>query len=361
MLLSVFGTPSGLMHGGVTIVRILVNVGIGAHAFVSVNSTADFRQKLAELGPIEDARVVFCSDIPDADLCALFIKSRAPMVLFVDDFDEVVSHLSKARTMSVTDSIRLASRSVCALEPLIRSDMVLKFDSTAHRHALKDIILTLGTFFGVDLPAEKVDQVATGLMGNGDPECRLMDYLSTGFPPPPGSSLLALPAEDRRLISQLSAAYSAIVRGRSFDRMDWPVSLFHGSANPDIPFPGRVELLGPARIIIFGPFLHLSAGQWQAKVVFEISDNFSGNQLYVDVYTQETLSVITTELPVQGTYTFQVGFEISNPAKAVELRFHIMSGAIEGVFTLNSVSLERVGEVQSIADAGADQLMEAAR
>jgi hypothetical protein len=141
--------------------------------------------------------------------------------------------------------------------------------------------------------------------------------------------------------------------------MDWPVSLFKGSDNPAAPFAGRVELLGPARIIAYGPYLHLTAGQWQAKVVFEVADNHSGNQLCVDVYAEEILSVITAQLPAQGTYTFQIGFEISNPAKPVELRFHILSGAIEGVFTLSSTSVRRVGEVRSMAAAEA-QPMEAA-
>src|SRR5262245_5063744 len=131
MLLSVFGTPSALMYGGLNIVRNLVEVGTGPHKLVNANSTDDLRKTLSEHGLGNGARAVFYSDLPDADLCALFIKMRAPMVLFMDGFDDVVGYVNRSREMGLSDSIRLASRSICALEPLIRSDVVVKFDSRA--------------------------------------------------------------------------------------------------------------------------------------------------------------------------------------------------------------------------------------
>jgi hypothetical protein len=360
MLLSVFGTPSALMYGGLNVVRNLLELGVGTHKLANANSTADFRNALAELGPAQDARVVFYSDLPDADLCELFIKVRAPMVLFTDGFDDVVTYVSKSRSMSLADSVRLASRSTCALEPLLRSDMVLKFNSKAYRSSLNDLVLAIGRFFDVALPGEKLDRIVSSLIKEGGTNAQLSDYLYETLPDAtaPGTAIHRLAPEDRRLVSQLASAYSAIAVGRSFERMDWPVSLYMSSDHPTGPFPGRVELLGPARFIAYGPYLHLTAGQWQAKIAFEVVENRSGNELYVDVYAGEILSVITTQLPARGTYTFQIGFEISNPLEPVQLRFQILSGAIEGVFTLISTSIERVGEARFMAVAR-DQHMEA--
>jgi hypothetical protein len=355
MLLSVFGTPSALMYGGLNVVRNLVELGIGAHKLVNANSTVDLRKTIAELGLGHDARAVFYSDLPNADLCALFIKIRAPMVLFMDAFDDVVAYVSKSRAMSVPESIRLASRSLCALEPLLRSDVVLKFNSRAYRSPLKDLVPAIGAFFDLALPAAKVGEIVSSLLNDGSAHPRLSDYLYRAFPDatPPGTAIHKLAPDDRRLVSQLGSAYAAIAAGRSFDHMDWPVGLYMSSDHPDGPFPGRVELLGPSRFIAYGPYLHLTAGQWQATIVLEIADNPSGNQLYVDVYAGEILSVITAELPARGTYTFQISFEITDPLEPVQLRFQILSGAIEGILTLGSTRLERVGEVRSMAAAGA--------
>jgi hypothetical protein len=352
MLLSVFGTPSALMYGGLNVVRNLVELGIGTHKLVNANSIADLRKTFVEHGLGHEARVVFYSDLPDADLCALFIKIRAPTVLFMDAFDDVVTYVSKSRSMNMAESIRLASRSICALEPLIRFDMVLKFNSRAYRTPLKDVVLAIGAFFALALPREEVDRIVSSLIKE-DGEPQLSDYLFRTFPEAasPGTTIQRLATDDRRLVRQLASAYSAIAFGRSFDRMDWPISLYMSNDHPTEPFPGRVELLGPARFIAYGPYLHLTAGQWQAKIVFEVADNHSGNQLYVDAYAGEILSAVTTQLPAQGTFTFQIGFEISNPLEPVQLRFQILSGAIEGVFTLISTSLDRVGEVTLMGPA----------
>jgi hypothetical protein len=356
MLLSVFGTPSALMYGGLNVVRNVVELGSGTHKLANANSTVDLRKTFVELRLGHDARTVFYSDLPEADLCALFIKIRAPMVLFTDGFDDVVTYVSKSRSMSVAESVRFASRSICALEPLLRSDLALKFNSRAYGSSLTDIVLAIGTFFDLALPEEKIDRIVSSLIKEGSAQSRLSDYLYQTFPDamPPGTAVQRLAPDDRRLVSQLASAYSVIAAGRSFEQMDWPISLYMSSDHPTGPFPRRVELLGPARFIAYGPYLHLTVGQWRATVVFEVSDNFSGNQLYVDVYAGEILSVITTQLPVQGTYTFDIGFELTNALEPVQLRFQILSGAIEGVFTLTSTSLERIGEIRSMAVPGAE-------
>jgi hypothetical protein len=358
MLLSVFGTPSALMYGGLNVVRNLVELRIGAHKLVNASSTDDLRKTFAEIGQGHDARTIFYSDLPDADLCALFIKTCAPMILFMDGFDDVVTYVSKARTMTVPESLRLASRSLCALEPLLRSDTVLKFNSRAYRSPLRELVQAIGAFFELEMPDTKVDEIVSSLVKEGRGQTPLAEYLYRTFPDAtaPGTAIHTLDPDDRRLVSQLGSAYSSIAAGRPFDRMDWPIGMYMSSDHPDRLFPGRVEMLGPARFLAYGPYLHLTAGRWQARIAFEVAGNLSGNQLYVDAYAGEILSVITAELPAQGTYSFRIAFEITNPLEPVQLRFQIQSGAIEGVFTLSSTIVERIGEVRPAAGA---QRMEA--
>jgi hypothetical protein len=60
------------------------------------------------------------------------------------------------------------------------------------------------------------------------------------------------------------------------------------------------------------------------------------------------LSIVTTGLPVQGTYIFHIGFRLSNLLEPVQLRFQILSGPIEA---LTRTSLDRIGEVSFMAAA----------
>jgi hypothetical protein len=60
------------------------------------------------------------------------------------------------------------------------------------------------------------------------------------------------------------------------------------------------------------------------------------------VYAGEILSVINTPLPPDGTYQFQIFFDIEDPLEPVQLRFQTLSGAIEGVMTFNRVELRKI-------------------
>jgi hypothetical protein len=343
MLLSVFGTPSALMYGGLNLVRNLTELGVGAHKLANANTTDELRKTLADLKLGDEAKVVFYSDLPSADLCGLFIKSRAPIVLLIDNFDDVVGYVRDARGMSFADSIRLASRSFCALEPVIRSDLVLKFDARTYRRPVREVLREIAEFFGTKVSEANLDRVVASLIEEAR-KASVSDYLFRAFPAAklPGDSLPRMLPEERRVITQLLKPYSAVAAGQSFERMDWPISMFMDSADPTRPFSGRVELLGPARFLAYGPYLHLTPGKWCADVVFEIAENHSGNLLYADVYAGEILSVINTALPPDGTYQFQIFFEIEDPLEPVQLRFQTLSGAIEGVMTFNRVELRKV-------------------
>lgn len=245
--------------------------------------------------------------------------------------------------MSLSDSVRLASRSFCALEPVIRSDLVLKFDARTYQRPVREVLSEIGEFFGAKLSETSLDQVADSLIGK-ETTASLSKYLFGAFPAakPPGASLPRLSSDDRRIVTHLLKPYSAVAAGQSFDRMDWPVSMFMDSADPSRAFSGRVELLGPARFLAYGPYLHLTPGTWSAEVVFEIAENHSGNQLYADVYAGKILSVINTPLPAQGTYKFAISFDIEDALEPVQLRFQTLSGAIEGVLTFDRVELTRI-------------------
>jgi len=343
MLLNVFGTPSALMYGGLNLVRNFTDLELGSHKLANANTTSEFRNAVSQVGP-NDARVVFYSDLPDPDLCALFIKARAPIVLFVDDFDDVVGYLRASREMSLHDGVRLASRSFCALEPFIRSDLALKLGPKAYARGLQDILADIGTFFGRPLPQKQKEVVARSLVDRRE-KPTFFDYLVQAFPhaSKPGAALLKMHTEEQRLVRQLSQAYSAIANGRNLNGMDWPIGMLMDSATAGGPFSGRVELLGPARFLAYGPYLHLTPGNWLADVVFEIKENYSGNILYADVYSGEILSVVTTPLPLEGTYKFRIYFQISNALEPVQLRFQTLSGAIEGVIVLNHIQIQRNG------------------
>jgi hypothetical protein len=332
------------MYGGLNVVRNLTEIGLGTHRLINANNTTELREAFLGLRLIEDPKAVFYSDLPSAELSALFIKTAAPILLFLDDFQDVVTYVSETRNMSLLESIRLASRSICSLQEVIRSDLVLKIDCKAYRRPLTDIIGEIGEFFNARLTSEKTARIAASLGAKDTTQFNFSDYLFQTFPKalPPGKGSERFSINDRRLVDQIAKSYSAICAGRPLGGMDWPINMLIDSSAPDRIFSGRIELVGPARFLAYGPYLHLTPGQWRADIEFEISDNLSGNVLYVDAYASVILAVVTAPLPANGRYRLCISFAIIDPLEPVQLRFQSLSGAIEGVIRLDRITLSLI-------------------
>lgn len=345
MLLSVFGTPSALMHGGLNVVRRITDIALGSHEFINANKPNDLREAFAGLMVRENAKVVFCSDMPNTELCELFIKTAAPIVLFIDSFDDIVANLKISKGASVIEGARSASRSICALETIIRSDQVFKIDSKAYHRSLTDIVSDIGEFFNARLTPAKIAEIISALGVKDSTSTSLSDYLLRTFPKllPPGRGIEQLTIDERQIVDQLAGGYSAIAARHSLIKIDWPVSVMIDASAPDKIFTGRIELVGPARFLAYGPYLHLTRGLWRADIEFEIYDNLSGNQLCVDIYVGTLLAAAIAPLPASGRYQLQVSFKITDPSfEPVELRFQLTSGAIEGVIDLTRITLNLI-------------------
>src|SRR5208283_1221030 len=102
-----------------------------------------------------------------------------------------------------------------------------------------------------------------------------------------------------------------------------------------------LDLAGNARIFIYGPYLHLPRGNWVATPAFSIGNNDSGNTLIIDIFNGSVLAIGESILPARGTYTCSIPFEITDPQSPIEVRFATAQGAIEGVFSLEEVVIER--------------------
>ena len=82
-----------------------------------------------------------------------------------------------------------------------------------------------------------------------------------------------------------------------------------------------VALLGRARVLIYGPLRRLPGGRWQARVVFKVSENISGNQLKVDLVSGDIVFQGACALPPDGRFEFSFNFEVRDRATLLNCDF----------------------------------------
>ena len=92
------------------------------------------------------------------------------------------------------------------------------------------------------------------------------------------------------------------------------------------------------------PYLHLPPGAWQAKIDFEITDNFSKNEIQMDALEfleGKTISNPTIQLipPATGRFILTLNFNVNFTNSSIQICVFLMRGAIEGLIKLHNATI----------------------
>ncbi len=135
--------------------------------------------------------------------------------------------------------------------------------------------------------------------------------------------------------------FELLLKKRVVGRIHWPREVFMNSDEQGALVNAPIYLTGRARLLLYGPFLHLPRGTWIAEISFEVRENFSGNVLKVDIYHDGIIGEWKFSLPDKGSFTFELPLKVFEPRHPIQIRFYLMEGAIEGTFDLKQVNLRR--------------------
>ena len=122
--------------------------------------------------------------------------------------------------------------------------------------------------------------------------------------------------------------------GQEASPIVWPTKVFFSGDNPDSPAPLAADLTGGARILYYGPYLHLPAGRWTARMLVGFSAGSRGTPFSIEVYGSKLLARATMVPQAKGIFTASFKFSNDAPYDAIEIRVRTDRGAIEGQFAL---------------------------
>jgi hypothetical protein len=121
----------------------------------------------------------------------------------------------------------------------------------------------------------------------------------------------------------------------------WPREAFLLADDPGRPLTGTIELVGPARFLVYGPYFHLPPGEWVATVELEVRDNATGNVLLVDACGGAEQQIFSLRLPASGLFKFSIPVRVLDAYRSIEMRAFLGEGAIEGWIDWRSVRFQR--------------------
>lgn len=318
----------------------LLREKFGNIPFVYANAGRDLLLKLRE---VEESRAVLYFDFPDSVVSRVISENRIPTVLVAEPFEDIVAHCMAVWGMDLQAAVRFTSRSLAQLHALGKLASVHRVRPSGEKLTLAELADGLCRYFGFQADADMMKRLTEAF----DPEGSLyVDVLVEGSIETVANAralLEGMSAEQRHLIAQTAEGYDALVSGRDRCSFMWPGELFFRVGEPQ-PVAGPIDLIGPARILSFGPYLHLPAGEWRAEMRFQVVGSLSRNGITMEV--TEGLALIVSgqrELPSSGVYSMHIPFRVSNPEEPIQVRSVLPSGAIEGRFRLLEIVIESAG------------------
>ncbi len=340
-LVTAFGVPSAFAYFCAHILQHLVRA---VFKDFDHGTVADVEQLKAAIANRRHPSLLIFSDRPDRTIVNAYLKTNAPAMLIYDDPVDVVDFIMREHKMTAEWACRSAQQSIISLAPLFRSDQSLKISRNS-AGTLEDFLREAADHFDLIVDDASIAEVCEALSRGGEINSNTpLEQAYTSLSPQtrPASS----PDEplDRSLapFEPLITFLRRVSAGEDHDVFEWPIPLFVSGDFPGWPFRGMIEMTGPARCILYGPYLGLPAGRWCLCLTAKVKDNQSGNALDVDLSQPGRMVRQRFTLPASGRIEIRALIDSDEPRSSHELRLMIVEGAIEGGIEIERVTISRV-------------------
>lgn len=107
--------------------------------------------------------------------------------------------------------------------------------------------------------------------------------------------------------------------------------------------PRSIDVTGRARMLFFGPYIHVPPGRWNLRLVLAFSTELAGSRFMLDVVTtwKRTVKELGQTLfeATEGRYVVQVAFTNVEPGGRLEFRLFSQSSTFDGKISIGYAEL----------------------
>lgn len=274
------------------------------------------------------AHVVIGVRQPDMALHAALAETRAPFVVALEQ-----PRVAAADMLADTGAEpRLVTRAVaccCALVihyPGLPGALLLHGDAV--RADPRGTVLAIARHLGIETSEDQARRIVDELASNG------------GSPAPGAAEWRAqIPEGAHKTVGGAFAGYEECFAGRGLGQLVWNRDLFF-ARDPDRRPSEVLDLTGGARTLIYGPYIHLPAGSWTARVHIGLSQEAQGSSFIIDAYAGRQLAAATLRAHRAGVHAAEIAFTLGESgAQSLEIRVTLTNPNAKGKLAFGHVVL----------------------
>lgn len=267
---------------------------------------------------------------PDALLRAALTQTNARFVMALEDPRIAVSNLLDGSAAELSAATRAVANCCPPIISYLSMEGALTLRADQEGADPCAAIAAIAKHFGIDAGATEIEQIAGDLANRG------LDLQQVAH----AAWADRIPEVGRKMVDGALGAYAECFGGRSMGQIVWTRDLFMltgDAANRPIR---AIDVSGGTRNLIFGPYIHLPAGSWNARTVLGFSKEAVGYTFLVDVAAGPQLGASRLQPASGGLVETNIAFSLELQMDAeVELRVIVAEDMAKGELTFGHVVL----------------------
>lgn len=161
----------------------------------------------------------------------------------------------------------------------------------------------------------------------------------------------AIPEPTRMAMRGAFSGYEACFAGHGLGQIVWNRDLFLAN-HLEKRASDALDISGGARILIFGPYIHLPPCPWTAQVRLGFSEGAAGHVFLIDAYSDRQLAATTLKPPSGGIFVADLSFSLGEPSgQGFQIRVAVTEDNAKGQLVFGEVVLTPAGAPTPQIDA----------
>ena len=322
VLAVVFGLPGPRTRTAAAALQTIIQIARQECVSAEVNSVQDWDKACAA-----GRNVVVISQYPSPEICKQVARSGIPALIMVDEPLQAATLLAADLPSDIV-AIRAVSASVACLGTLFgQGDEIIGQSNASNLDAF---IVRVADQYDVNLSSQDLERVEFHVAE--------LSRLGVVFADLPDV------VEPTTRLSELAMAVLPKFGNPEEEGLaasvEWPSSLFLLGDSPDTQMQGPVDLAGPARCVLYGPYMHLPSGRWSALVTLELADCFGDRPFTLEIVCGDVIAKGRFYCEGSGAFETRLDFEHRDPHVPIELRLFQDAGEISGAITGFDINLQ---------------------
>jgi hypothetical protein len=279
------------------------------------------------------AQLVIGARQPDERLHAALAETEIPFIVALDDPRVAVADILAKTDVGAAAATRVVANSC----PFVMRHKSMPSALTLHANAAgadaSGTVSAIARHLRIPVAESQAAEIAESVA-----QAALTPPQTTGT----GSDEIhSLPERSRKMLDGALAAYGEFFAGGNLGQIVWTRDLFSLVGDPAQKPAHLIDVSGGARCLIYGPYIHLSPGSWNARVVLGFSRDAAGHIFLVDACCSDRQLAATSFQPdTAGVQTLELNFSLGEAtSQGVEIRVMVLGERAKGQLAFGHVTL----------------------